>query len=307
MNKKYCLVTPCRNEAAHLRQNIETVKNQTVSPALWVIVDDGSTDGSLEILQEAAKKHPFIKVVQKQDRGHRSVGPGVIETFNFGLSKINLDDFDYICKLDADLLLPVRYFEKVIGKMEQDPYLGNYSGKVYFQHPNGQLQSEHLGDEVAAGQAKFYRVQCFKDIGGFARIVGWDGIDGHLCRMKGWVALSEENEETKIIEMRSMGSSDQNIWKGRMRWGRGKYYMGSSLHYLLATSLYRMFTKPYLVGGVGILSGYLSAWLQREERYGGPEFHRFLRKFENQCLLFGKNKTCREYNKRIRTEITSRP
>ena len=303
----FCLITPCRDEAAYLKQNIQSVANQTRTPDLWVIVDDGSTDGSAEILREAKKRHPYISIVQKPDRGQRSIGPGVIEAFNYGLSTINLTDFDFICKFDVDLLLPVKYFELIIEKMQQDPSLGNYSGKVFFQHPNGDLQSEMLGDEVAVGQAKFYRTQCFKDIGGFPPIVGWDGIDGHLCRMKGWVALAEDTEDTRIIEMRLMGASSLSIWKGRMRWGRGKYYMGSSWLYLLATTFYRMFTKPYIIGGIGIFAGYLSAWLHGEKQYGDAAFHRYLRTFEHQCLLHGKKRTCQKYNQIIRAQKHPNP
>src|SRR5687768_15620018 len=101
MPRRYALITPCRDEAAFLQTTIDTVAAQTVRPAKWIIVDDGSTDGTPDILERAAKQYPFIQVIRRNDRGLRSVGPGVIEAFYDGLKAIDLDRYDYICKFDG--------------------------------------------------------------------------------------------------------------------------------------------------------------------------------------------------------------
>ena len=129
MSRRYVIITPCRDEADFLPITIRSISEQSVTPTLWIIVDDGSTDKTPEILTEAATKFDYIKVVSRQDRGNRSVGPGVIDAFYAGLETIDIDQYDYICKLDADLEMPRQYFEKVIERFEADPYLGNFSGK----------------------------------------------------------------------------------------------------------------------------------------------------------------------------------
>ena len=102
-----------------MRRTLKSVIAQTFKPAKWVIVDDGSIDQTPEILKEYSKRHNWIKVVTRENRGHRAVGPGVIDAFYDGYSTINPDEYDYFCKLDLDLCLPVRYFEILIDRMEK--------------------------------------------------------------------------------------------------------------------------------------------------------------------------------------------
>lgn len=302
-SRRYCLITPCRNEAKFIRTTLATTTAQSVPPAAWIIVDDGSTDETPQILAEYAAKFPYIRVVRRADRGARAVGPGVIEAFYDGLAAVNLDDFDYVCKFDGDLELPPRYFERVMERMERDPYLGNFSGKLFERLPSGDLFEERTGDENAVGPAKFYRVACFKDIGGFVREVAWDGIDGHVCRMKGWIALSEDSPDTRVIHLRPMGSSQENIWVGRQRWGRGKYFMGSTWYYVAAASLYRTFERPWLIGGAGIALGYVTAAINHHPRFDDPDYLSYLRRYETLSLVMGKRGVLDHYNRKIRQQF----
>jgi glycosyltransferase involved in cell wall biosynthesis len=105
--RRYLLVSPCRDEADYMRRTLDSVSAQTVLPALWIVVDDGSTDETPAILEEYRAKLPYLRVVHKADRGQRAVGPGVIEAFYAGLDTVDLDQFDYLCKLDLDLDLPL--------------------------------------------------------------------------------------------------------------------------------------------------------------------------------------------------------
>ena len=297
---RYCLITPCRNEAQFIRRTLDTTCAQTVRPALWVIVDDGSTDGTPALLAEYAARHDFIRVVRRPDRGRRAVGPGVIEAFYDGLATVSLDDFDYVAKFDGDLEMPLQYFERTMERMRADPYLGNLSGKLFERRADGTLFQERTGDENAVGPVKFYRVECFREIGGFVREVAWDGIDGHVCRLKGWIAQSVDDPKMRIIHLRPMGSSQENIRVGRVRWGRGKYFMGSAWYYLLASAVYRSLEPPYLWGGLGICMGYFAAMLQRHPRYHSPEYVRYLRRFEREQLFRGKRCALARENSRIR-------
>jgi glycosyltransferase involved in cell wall biosynthesis len=299
-SRRYVIVSPCRDEEAFMRQTLDSVLAQSVPPSAWVIVDDGSTDRSPEILAEYAARHPSLKILRRENRGRRAVGPGVVEAFYAGLDTVDLDDFDYVCKLDLDLELPPTYFERMLEEMESEPRLGNFSGKAYLREEDGRLITERFGDENAIGAAKFYRVAAFRSIGGFVREVGWDGIDGHMCRMKGWVARSEDLPEIRFIHLRRMGSSQKSIWAGRARWGFGKYYMGSALYYVAAVAFYRMFDKPYALGGLAILFGFLRAMLTRAPRFEYPEFRRHLRRYELQSLVYGKRRAADRYHERIR-------
>ena len=307
MPRRYLLISPCRDEAEFLQRTIDAIAKQTVPPAKWLVVDDGSKDETPQILARAAAQHPFIQVVRREDRGQRSVGPGVIDAFYFGLSHVNLDDYDYVCKLDCDLDFGPRYFERCMECFEADPWLGTLSGKLYLTGANGTLEHERTGDENSVGPAKFYRVACFKDIGGFVREVCWDGIDGHMSRVKGWVARSVDEPELRIHHLRQMGSSHIGIWHGRKRWGRGKYFMGSAPLYMAAVCLYRMFEKPYVVSGLGILIGYLQAGLQRAPRMKDPDYVAALRRFERGSLLRGKRRTTDQLHEEIRRRPPRQP
>jgi poly-beta-1,6-N-acetyl-D-glucosamine synthase len=307
MTRNYLLISPCRDEAAFLQSTIDSVGSQSVLPRKWVIVDDGSSDDTPAILARAAAKYPFIQIVRREDRGRRAVGPGVVDAFYAGLQAVDLDAFDYVCKLDCDLEFGPRYFERLMEKFEADPALGNLSGKLFLRYDKD-LVEERLRDDNAMGPAKFYRVTCFKDIGGFVRQVSWDGIDGHLCRMRGWVPAAVDEEELQVIHLRRMGSSEISFWEGRLRWGRGKYFMGSRLYYVFVIAMYRMFERPYIISGIGILVGYIKAAWKRERRYDNPAYLRFFRKYELQSVFFGRTRTTRKFNeeaRRRRTEIST--
>lgn len=294
-HRRYCLISPCRDEAAYVRRTLDSVIGQTVKPALWIIVDDGSTDGTADILADYAAQHDWIRVIRRDDRGARRVGPGVIDAFYTGYDAVADADFAYVCKLDVDLDLPPRYFESLIEHMEEDPRIGTCSGKPYYRV--GELMaSEACGDENSVGMTKFYRVECFREIGGFVREVMWDGIDGHRCRELGWIAVSWDEPELRFEHLRPMGSSQNGIWTGRKRHGYGQWFMGTGLVYMTVSAVYRMAHRPYFVGGLAMLVGYLGAMLRRSPRYGDRKLRSFLRRYQWSCLVRGKREATRRLN-----------
>jgi poly-beta-1,6-N-acetyl-D-glucosamine synthase len=309
-NRRYCLVTPCRDEARYARRTIDSVLRQSTLPALWIIVDDGSSDGTQQILAEYAARVPFIRVLTRADRGDRKLGGGVIDAFYTGYDSIDAADFDYLCKLDLDLDLPPRYFELLIERMETEARIGTCSGKPYFPASGndvvGQLPladtsgfiSEKTGDENSVGMTKFFRTACFRQIGGFTRELMWDGIDGHRCRQLGWIAVSWDEPDLRFIHLRPMGTSHKNWWTGRQRHGFGQYFMGTSPWYMLASAAYRMTRPPRVVGGLAMLYGYFKSMVQQNPRYGDAEFRRFLRRYQWACLLRGKASATARLNER---------
>jgi poly-beta-1,6-N-acetyl-D-glucosamine synthase len=286
-SRRYCLIVPCRDEAKYARVTLESIAKQTVLPALCLIVDDGSKDKTPAILAEFAGKYDWIKIITRTDRGFRKLGGGVIDAFYEGYNSIHPADFDYVCKLDLDLDLPPEYFQTLMEMMEADPRIGTLSGKPFFEF-HGKMMSEKCGDENSVGMTKFYRVDCFKEIGGFVRELMWDGIDGHRCRQLGWRARSIDKPELRFTHLRPMGTSHKNWWTGRVRHGYGQYFMGTGPLYMTASALFRMTRPPYLVGGIAMLWGYWKSLLARKPRYADKNFRRFVRKYQTTCLLRGK-------------------
>ncbi|MDH3347168.1 MAG: glycosyltransferase family 2 protein [Desulfobulbaceae bacterium] len=296
-NVKYLVISPCRNEAEFMRRTLDSMIGQTIRPDLWLIVDDGSTDQTPNVLAEYAGKHDFIKIIPRSNRGHRSVGPGVIEAFYAGYHAVHPNEFDYICKLDLDLDLPPRYFEILLQRMEENPRLGTCSGKPYFlDKKTGRLVSEKCGDENSVGMTKLFRKRCFDQIGGFVQQVMWDAIDGHRCRMLGWIAVSWDEPDLQFVHLRPMGSSQQSMLTGRMRHGFGQYFMGTGLVYMTASALYRMTRPPYLIGGLGMWLGYVKSIFARQKRLEDPIFRSFLRRYQWSCLLRGKSRATARLN-----------
>lgn len=297
MLNSYVVISQGRNEAEYMLNTLDSMVKQTILPSLWVIVDDGSTDDTADILADYARRYDFIRVVTRQNRGHRSVGPGVIEAFYEGLDTVDLKEFDYLCKLDLDLIMPPRYFETLMERMAGNPRLGNCSGKPYYiDKTSGAFVSEGCGDENAIGASKFYRRECFEEIGGFVRQVMWDGIDGHRCRQLGWIAMSWDEPDIRFTHLRPMGSSQQSIITGRVRHGLGQYFMGTGVVYMLASGLYRMTRPPLLVGGLAMMWGYVKSWLTGVPRFDDKELASFIRKYQWACLLKGKKRATEELN-----------
>ncbi|BAZ43137.1 family 2 glycosyl transferase [Chondrocystis sp. NIES-4102] len=287
LTSRIVIISPVRNEEKFISGIIESVINQTLKPIEWIIVDDGSSDRTYEIASKAAAEYDWIRVIKKQDRGFRSVGPGVVQTFYYGYERINSDDYDYVCKMDGDLELKPTYFETLISYFDQDPYLGAASGKPFLED-NGKLIEERTHREMVAGQINFYRRKCFEDIGGFVREVHWDGIAFHRARMEGWRTRSICHQELNYVHKRLMGSSGEGIIQGRLRWGKGQYFMGTHPLFLLAITVYRMREKPFFIGGLCIFIGYCRAFLTSMPRYDDSAFRKSLHAWQMERLKLGK-------------------
>jgi glycosyltransferase involved in cell wall biosynthesis len=272
-----------------MRQTLDSVIAQSAPPARWVIVNDGSSDDTPRILAEYAGRHDWISIVTRADRGRRSVGPGVVDAFYAGYQAIDPDAYDYLCKLDLDLRLPPRYFEILMQRMEADPRIATCSGKAYLERA-GRLVHEGHGDENSIGASKFYRVGCFKQVGGFVRQVMWDGIDGHRCRMRGWTACSWDDPELRFVHLRPQGSSQKGILTGRMRHGYGQYFMGTGFVYMLASAASRIAEPPAVLGSAAMLWGWLRSAALRLPRYEDEEFRSYLRRYQRRALLVGKQR-----------------
>jgi cellulose synthase/poly-beta-1,6-N-acetylglucosamine synthase-like glycosyltransferase len=272
------IVTPARDEEATIARTIESVQAQTIRPALWVLVDDGSSDATPAILDRAARECEWIRVVKRGDRGRRALGGGVVEAFYDGLAAVDVP-YDFLGKLDADIVLPPSYIERALARFEEDSSLGAASGKVYRREGERWIE-QFMIDEMVAGQFKLYRREAFERIGGFVREVMWDGIDIHRARMAGYRTKSFHDPELRLVELRPMGASDGSVYRGRLRHGRGQWFMGSTFPYVLASGIFRMRERPYVIGGLLMVVGYLAAAVSGAPRYEDPAFRSELRRWQ---------------------------
>ncbi len=273
-----------------MQRTLNSIATQTERPSLWVIVNDGSTDATPQILSDFAARHDWVQVINKPDRGHRAVGPGVIEAFYVGLEIVDLENYTYLCKLDLDLDLPDGYFAGLMDRMQANPRVGTCSGKTYYTSAKSQRIPENFGDEMSIGPSKFYSVACFHQIGGFVREVMWDGIDCHKARMLGWTPVSWDDPDLQIEHLRPMGSSQKSVYTGRRRHGFGQYYMGSDPFYFVATAIKKMVHPPYLFGGLATLQGYFGAMACGVAQQEDADLRTFIRDYQRRALRMGKKR-----------------
>lgn len=299
----YALVSPVRDEAEFIERTLDSVVAQTVRPLLWVIVDDGSTDGTTEIVQRYAIQHDWIRYVRRTS-DKRRVGGGVVLAFHQGLIVARQSGCEIVCKLDGDLILPPGYFEALLALMAADERLGSVSGKAYYPDAgnpdasfDGPLVSEKIQDDVSAGATKFYRLKCLDDIGGLEVSVMWDGVDCYKSRMLGWRNYSLDRRDLRFIHLRPMGSSDQNILVGRRRHGLGHWFIRSSFPFVLVSIARRLSYRPVVVGALAILQGYLNAALNGAPRIADRNVGRYIRRYQRAILLHGRNAACAAFER----------
>ena len=260
-NYRLLVITPCRDEAQYLPALVDAVCRQTVRPVVWVIVDDGSTDGTYDIIRAAAQQHPWIWPCCRERQGPRQLGPGVVNAFNFGLAAAAGVDYDVIAKLDGDVTFDPHCFAAILRHFD-DPRVGMASGTHWLQQ-NGRLISERYAPYHVPGLAKFYRRECFRDIGGLKPIYGWDILDETDARRHGWLTLSDP--DIVLITPRQQGAT-LGVLRGRVIWGRGAYVIGSHPLFALARGLFRMAERPWLIGGLAFLGGFFSCYLNPKIR-----------------------------------------
>jgi poly-beta-1,6-N-acetyl-D-glucosamine synthase len=282
MDAKYVVITPVRDEETYLPRAIECMVSQTIRPEEWAIVNDGSKDRTQEIIDEAARQYPWIRAVQRKDRGYRKWGGGIIEAFYDGLNALECQDWEFMSKLDGDLTFEPDYFEGAFKKFAANPKLGIGGGTLY-HYENGVKVVERAPGFHVRGGAKIFRRECWEAIGGLWVGPGSDTVDEVKANMLGWTTMSFPDLE--MHHHRPTGAS-WGRWGGLVKDGKIDYVYGSHPVFLLAKSAARLFRRPYVAGSVALLYGYLEAHFQRVPRVNDPELIRYLRR-QQLARLFG--------------------
>lgn len=278
---RYVVITPARNEGREVEQTIQSILRQTVLPLKWVIVDDGSSDGSSSILDAYAERFSWIEVVRRQDRGFRSPGGGVVQAFQDGYAAITSIPWDFIVKLDADLSLEPDYFECCFNRFLNNPRLGIGGGTVYTLSREGREVESNPKFHVR-GATKIYRRACWEAIGGLVVSPGWDTVDEVKATMLGW--KTESFDEIMVLQRRLTGSKD-GVWRDYVKNGRANYICGYHPLFMLLKCVKRMCQKPYLVASLALAYGYIASSLDGTPRVRDAEVIRYLRRQQIRRLL----------------------
>jgi poly-beta-1,6-N-acetyl-D-glucosamine synthase len=255
---RYCVITPTRDDEKFIATTIDAVVQQTILPVEWIIVDDGSKDRTGQIIDEYAKKYEWIRPIHREDRGYRSTGGGV-EAFVDAYHLLKCSNWEFLVNLDGDLSFAPDYFEKCFANFRQMPRLGIAGGTIY-NKVGDQLQLEKTAKFHVRGATKIYRRECWDEIGGLLRGLGWDTADEVTANMRGWTTLSFP--ELRLIHYRLTGTG-WGTWGGAVKDGQADYLIGYHPAFFIVKCVRSIFKRPYLVRALGMAYGFSKNWLHR--------------------------------------------
>jgi glycosyltransferase involved in cell wall biosynthesis len=270
---RYVVVTPIRDEEKFIEATVASVQSQTVRPVEWVIVDDGSSDRTGEIVDRCAAQFPWIRIVHRANRGFRKSGGGVVEAFYDGYHAIQSKTWDFIVKLDGDLTLSPNYFEKCFEHFEQDPKLGIGGGDIYHDI-GGEQKLEATPKFHVRGATKIYKRACWEAIGGLWRAPGWDTIDEVKANMLGWKTYSFD--ELRLVHHRFTGTAE-SLWRDKIKRGVACYVTGYHPIFVAASCVSNLIRRPYISGSAAIAYGFMKSYWIRMPRVNDKQFIKYVR------------------------------
>jgi len=278
----YVVITPARNEAQFIELTIKSVVAQTARPLKWVIVSDGSTDGTDDIVSRYSAQHPWIELVRMPERGERHFA-GKVHAFNAGYERTNCLDYEVIASLDADISFDEDYFSFLLGKLAENPGLG-LVGTPFQDGPNEIYDYRFVNIEHVSGACQVFRRRCFEEIGGYTPVKGGgiDYIAVITARMRGWKTRTFTDK--LCFHHRQMGTAQHGVLGARFKNGIKDYAFGNHPVWQVSRMLYQMTKRPLVLGGVMLMSGYTWAWLRGKQRPVPQNVMAFTRREQMQRL-----------------------
>lgn len=273
---KYVLITPARNEARFIELTVKSVVAQTVLPLKWVIVSDGSTDGTDDIIRNYIADNPWIELLSLPDRKQRDFA-GKVYAFNAGYAKVQGLDYDVIASLDADISFESDYFSFLLGKLAEDSTLGLVG--TPFRDDSGETYDyRYVSIEHVSGACQVFRRECFEAIGGYKPVKG--GLIDHIAvisaRMKGWKTRTFTDKV--CLHHREIGTAQCGPVRAFFNCGVKDFAIGGHPVWELFRCTYQTTKKPFVVRGFALGAGYICASIRRAERPASRElvaFHRW--------------------------------
>jgi poly-beta-1,6-N-acetyl-D-glucosamine synthase len=260
---RYIVISPVKDEERYVELTLESVTKQTVLPAVWVIVNDGSRDRTSEIIHGYADRFSFIRVIDSKNSGSRQPGAAVIHAFEKGYESIRSEDYDIIVKLDCDLSFEPDYFERLLAHFQDDPQLGIASG-VYLDITTANTwRMVSMPVYHAFGACKVIRRACFEQIGRFVTARGWDTVDEIRALTRGWT--TRHFTDLVVKHHKPEGSGIGFLRTSKMH-GEIYYATGGDPLFMAGKVLRRMAKAPFIINGLALTYGYLSAVVNRKPR-----------------------------------------
>jgi biofilm PGA synthesis N-glycosyltransferase PgaC len=290
-HRPYALVTAARNERDVIGLTLDSVVAQTVTPQTWVIVSDGSVDGTDDLVRRYAMRCSFIRLCRNDGTTERNTAAKVY-AINKGIETLAQTEYAYIGNLDADVSFGASYFERLIERFGRDERLGVIGGRIFHFDRRGRAREMNASTESVAGAVQFFRRECFEEIGGYLPIAGGmeDGIAEITARYHGWKTCSYK--DLAVVHHRELGTVGRSVYEARFHAGATEYVVGFGFAYHVLRALARVCERPYVIGTALILAGYLWAFLSREPRVVSDDFVRFIRHEQVMRLVsrLGKRK-----------------
>jgi biofilm PGA synthesis N-glycosyltransferase PgaC len=259
--ESYVLITPARNEEACIERTIQSVIKQAVLPARWIIVSDASTDRTDEIVRFYSAEYTWIEFIRKERQGDHYFA-SLINTFYVGYEHLGNFQYDFIGKLDADVLLGSHYYEIILQRFRENPKLGVAGGKVIENYQNKKFRIQCYKNSVA-GSIHLFRKECFQAIGGFCEMKegGYDAVAEVTARMKGWE--TKTFFDIDVYHLKPLNISSGSPFRRSWQNGKRDYFLGNHPLFEVAKCCYRFFEKPYVLGTLVRLTGFFLLWIKR--------------------------------------------
>jgi biofilm PGA synthesis N-glycosyltransferase PgaC len=286
VDRNYVIITPAFNEARYIEPMIQSVLAQTILPARWIIVDDGSTDETGAIVLRYASQYPFIKCLRRaRDESQTYFGSNVT-AITEGYKSLDLHDYEFLAVLDADIRLSPDYYQEVFRRLDANPELGVAAG-VYWEEVNGTL-TEALIDRMHTPKAiQVFRRRVYEQVGGYIpmKYGGEDSCAEYAARMLGWRTWSFP--EIKVLHARPAGMGQaRSILASRLRMGITEYYLATHPLFMLFKCLRRCaLEQPYVLSGLARLAGFARGYIAHEPRQMPEDVQRFVRREQLRRLL----------------------
>ena len=271
---KYVVITPVRDEEEYLPHTLECMLHQTILPTEWIIVNDGSTDNTGNIIDEYVQRYPWIRAVHRRNRGFRKPGGGVVEAFNEAYQKLRTKDWDFMVKFDGDLSFEPDYFECCFRNFSNNPKLGVGGGIICYE-VDGVKEFEEAPTFHVRGATKIYRRSCWEQIGGFWPAPGWDTMDEVKANSLGWSTMGFK--DLHLVHHRPTGKAD-GFWSGLVKYGRANYICGYHPLFMLGKFFRRLAVRPPVIGALALMYGYVTGYLKRIPQVDDPAAIAYLRK-----------------------------
>jgi glycosyltransferase involved in cell wall biosynthesis len=295
MTRSYAVVTPARDEAENLPRLADSLAAQSVRPTAWNIVDNGSSDGTLEVAQRLAATHGWIRVLSLPGTAFAERGAPIVRALHAGIAALESAP-GIVVNVDADVSFEPDYFERLLAKFDADSSLGIASGSAFEQRQGMTWEQRYVTGSTVWGASRAYRWECLQQLLPLEERVAWDGVDEFKANARGWRTVAFE--ELPFRHHRREGERDGSAWRARMNQGSAAHFLGYRGWYLVLRALWNARHEP---AALGMIWGYAAAAARREARNPDPDARAYLRRQQSPRNL--KRRALEAAGRRSHVEI----